>query len=150
MVVVLEDGGRGGGKGRAPSSGLQSPHLSPYVPLPASHNLCNRSSCLRVEYADPTRPRTASARRDSVTRGRKIACGGDLARAALYSVCRLREARMCDRHEGSVEEGSDELNAGRGSRVEGGCWLDISAACLRVLHVLDAFAGCMTAEDVSR
>ena len=91
-----------GGKGRAPSSALQPPHLSPYVPLPASHNLCNRSTCLRVEYADPTRPRTASARRDSVTRGRKIARGGDLARAALYSACRLRESRMCDRHEGSV------------------------------------------------
>ena len=30
-----------------------------------------------------------------------------------------------------------------------GCWGDISAARRRVLHVLDAFAGCMTAGDCS-
>ena len=48
----------------------------------------------------------------------------------------VRGARMCDEHEGSVEDERKLWNAGRGSRVEGVCLLDISAASQRVFYVL--------------
>ena len=84
--------------------------------------------------AEATRPRIRTARRDRLTTPRKIARCEIFARAALYGACRLRKARMCDIHEGSVEEKSDMLNAGRGSREKGGCWWDISAARERVFQ----------------
>ena len=56
---------------------------------------------------------------------------------------------MCDRHEGSVVINSEMMSTGRGSRVEGGCWWNVSAARRRVLRVLHAFPGCMAAVDCS-
>ena len=72
------------GKGRALTLTPILPASRLMYPSPTSDNLSNRSSPQRTIHADPTRPRTASARRDPLTKPRKIARGQILACTALY------------------------------------------------------------------
>ena len=48
----------------------------------------------------------------------------------------LHGARMCDASEGSVRFELEKLNSGRGSRMKGGCLLNISTAPSRVFYAL--------------
>ena len=79
--------------------------LTPILPVsrlmyrsPTSDNLSNRSSRQRAIHADPTRPRTASARRDSLTRGRRVACRAEWMKFSTWR----RMEMLCERRVRSV------------------------------------------------